>query len=288
MSTTRISSGTAYLDTNNDSGLTTGSTYYYVVAYVDAYGDASPRSAETAVTTVAAAGTWSVAATPTSTTSTPVTATNAYSSSAANFTTATASAASAGPVSTDTPETATSACSGPWTATWIPNTAGAYPGLYVIDEDASQSVSVEVSGTGTGSASASIGSGLSLSSDPLASAEALAGSPVLTDTIDTSTAGLINFGYDNTNHSLILAQSGTTTIAYVERQSDTLRTVHVYTPAYFAQNFAAGVQIVINLASPSPSVTATADAPPGTTSGVGWAASALAGDTFSSYIPGEN
>ena len=285
---TPITGGNAYLDTSNDNGLVTGTAYYYVVAYLDGYGTLSSQSTQASATTVAAAGQWAISNTPTDSSSSPVYSANGHSSASTTNTTAIVSAGSAGPVSVDTPETATADCTGPWTATWVASNPTAEPGLYVLDEVQSQAVNDQDNGSGTGEASISITSGLSLATVDLDSAVALAGVPVITNTIDTSTAGIVNFGFGYALHSVTLTQTGSTSTAYTESKSNTVHIYHVFTPGYFVNNFASGATITLTFNTAAGSITAGSDAPPGTPSGVGWSAYGLVSDVFTDYVAGGN
>jgi fibronectin type 3 domain-containing protein len=285
---TPISAGAAYLDTDNGSGLVTGTTYYYTVAYVDGNGNVSPQSEQVSVTTVTSNGVWTFSVDPGGSASSPSSSGSSYGSGLLNNMTATISVLSAGPTTADTPESATASILGTWTASWTPNTAGAYPGLYVIDEVQGQSLNDQVSGQGSGDASVSIVSGPSLATVQPSAAMALAGLPVVTSSIDTSTPGVVNFEYTDNIHSLTLTQTGTATTGYSETESNTIRFLHVFTPAYFASHFAAGAQISLTYNVPSATISASSDAPPGTASGVQWSAGGLCCDVFSSYAPAGN
>jgi fibronectin type 3 domain-containing protein len=280
--------GTAYLDTGNGTGLTIGATYYYEVAYADSHGNISPMSAAVSTMTVPLNGAWVVSVTPTSTTSAPVYTSAGYSSSSSTYTTVSASAGVSGPASVDTPETGQATSSGTWTASWVPGSAGAVPGLYVLDETSSQNLNDKVTGNGAGDASASIQSGLSVATVASSAAVALPGTPVITYAVDTSTAGIVNFVNNYQIHTLTLTSSGTATTGYAESICNTVHTLHVITPAYFATHYSTGVAIALTFNAPNTGVTANADAPPGTVAGAAWSASGLVGDTFSSYVPGGN
>jgi fibronectin type 3 domain-containing protein len=285
-----ITGGTAYLDTDVDNGLTTGTTYYYVVQYVDSHGYASSESSELAVTTIQAAGTWTVNLTPAGASSGLTTGTNCSSVGTNSNTEITVEALANGPQSAAVTQTGTASCSGTWSIMWTPNTPTSYPGLLVLTEDQYQALSDQVAGSLTGSASVSVAGGYSLTVDDPSTVTALIDSPVTSHTIDTSTTGIVNFLTASTDHSVTVQsnQIAGVTAGYSESQSTCTHIIHVYTPAYFAQNYTDPTNITLTFNTTPQSATATAQLPAGAPASASIAVSGDIGDEFSCYTPGAN
>jgi hypothetical protein len=173
---------------------------------------------------------------------------------------------------------------------WTPNTPTSYPGLLVLTEDQYQALSDQVAGSLTGSASVSVAGGYSLTVDDPSTVTALIDSPVTSHTIDTSTTGIVNFLTASTDHSVTVQsnQIAGVTAGYSESQSTCTHIIHVYTPAYFAQNYTDPTNITLTFNTTPQSATATAQLPAGAPASASIAVSGDIGDEFSCYTPGAN
>ncbi len=284
-----INGGCDYLDTDNDNGLTVGTTYYYVVTYLDQYGNLSPPSAEASATTVAAGGQWSVSISPSGSSSGKASAANISALGNTKLTTGTANASVAGPQTSAVTESGSAVIGGDYVAAWSPNNPGTLPGLYVIVEDHAQSVDDQVTGVFTGDASVGIAGSLSLDTIDPASATAILPSPSVTMTVDQSTAGVVNITYTSTDHTrTIVSPTSGSTPSYTEDETSTAHILHVYTPAYFAANFSTARYVSLTFPLAGDTISSQANADAGMPAGDNCAAWGLVTDTYSSFTPDAN
>jgi len=278
--------GMAYLDSDHGAGLSAANTYYYTVKYLDANYQASPQSAQTAVTTASSATGWwgiGISATGHSPGADPASST-AYAVGTNNLTTITVAAGLIGAQSADNSQLASSAYTGTWTATFVGSTITAWPQLYVLDEIKSQSASVTYTGTGSGAVytpSATI-----LGTVSPSGLTALTGAPVTSSVIDmTSDPGHIIFTYDRKTDARTVTFDGEATSAYTESTNDTTHVVNVYTPAYFTAHFTDPQHIVLSVGI-SGKLTASAMLPAGAPAGADCETFGSLNDAFSNYAVG--
>jgi len=194
--------------------------------------------------------------------------------------TASASAGVLGPVSADSDQNAQSTCAATWTATWVGNTATDTPGLYVLDEIKSKSAAVSIAGNG-GSSLVTTGSTTLLASQDPTTVTPLAGTPVVTTTIDTSDAGHYVFSYERTTDTRTVTTTPTAGMA--ESVNDTTHIVHVYLASYFTAHCTDPTRATLTFTVPSADITATAHLLSGSVTGASATASGSISDAFNNY-----
>ena len=280
--------GDAYIDTDNDRGLLTGTSYYYVVKYVDSSGVSGPLSAQASVTTLPEDGHWLISDTSTGKSSGQVDGATYHAFGVNNGMTITVGAGVYGPQPTYKAENSNASCSGQWTAVWMPNQPGSEPGLFVLHEVSSQSVDNEVTGHFSGGSAAAIVGGLSLSTADVHSVSVLSDSNRGQETAVETAAGNYDFTWTSSSHTVTMNQSaddGSVT-GYEEYKKSAVDTLHVYPPSFFQKNFPSAGAIQVVVISPPASIAASADAAGGTTVGNGCSAGGVDSDICTLYMPG--
>ncbi len=284
VTTTLISGGPAYLDTVGGHGLDIGATYYYVVTYLDKYGNVSPKSSEVSAATAAAGGVWSLSVSPSDTSSGSTSDPNASSDGAAHLSTGTVFATVAGPQSAAANEAATALIGGTCTAIWHPDTPGALPGLYVVVEDRTGNIYGEIAGEFSGDASVAIAGGPSLETRDPASATQIASLPKLTETLDESTPGVVAMTVTATDHTRkVTGQAPQSIHSYTENLSVSSQTVHVFTPEFFEANYSTSPHVFLSFPLPETSIAALAAAGEGTPAGDACSAWGEVTDEYSKF-----
>ena len=241
ITTSAPSVANAYVST----GLTNGTTYYYVVTAIVG-GVEGSYSTQTSAAPLAQDGNW--VATPPSPglNPLPVIGTNTASFSTSANTTLVASASVTGSTTSTVSSTSEAQSSGTWTFTW---TGTAWPSLYTITSTVNEIFVASVNaGTGTATVAATGGSTEVSATFPTS---ATPGTALPTETVTFNTTDLTNPALTTNSYQSIagyLTAPGTTSGAFTgwsDNLIDLQQTLTAYTGTWFQNNFATPSQIVL-------------------------------------------
>jgi fibronectin type 3 domain-containing protein len=262
INTAAIVSPNAYLDNN----LSNGTTYYYVVTFVNTSSVESSQSTQASSAPLVQDANWTITRPTTSSSPTPTTTTYTAAFGVADGASAVVSAAAMGSVSSVSTQ-AQASCSGTWTFTW---TGTSWPTLYLIKHSSRRVYSATVN-SGTGSASVVNTGGSTLVSVTYpTSAAFLFASPVVTSGADTTDLGKIIFSNAYSSHAAgPLAAPGTSGPAagWSEQIQNINSDQTAYTSAWFQSHYSTPQSIVLTFTVPTTDVTGSVSLSNATTRG---------------------
>jgi fibronectin type 3 domain-containing protein len=274
----------AYIDTV----LTNGTTYYYVVTYINAAGTESVMSSQASAVPLIQDTFWTMTRPPNHVANAPVVTTNGTAQTSAlsgsSGATVMAGAYITGATTTALSQSASATggggANGTWTFHW---TGSTWPTLYVVNRNQHKHYSATVSnGTGLGKVGTTGGVILATAQYPIV---ATLLTPTVTPTTTYDTSDLTRF-IQTTTSEIHLRGSQTSTgtaagapISWTDSVNSVTKTQIAYTSQYFQSHFATPQSIVLIFAVPATTVTVAATLNNSTSAGFS-SAQAYAGDAF--------